>query len=106
DVEENRTMTRSGYAFADDLERGATHHAALVAVLAEMLDRFTTWRLSPYVTPTSRCLEVAAGAGSIAAWLAEHAGEVTATDTDPTHVAALAEKYPNLAVRRHDLATD
>lgn len=99
-------MTRSGYAFADDIERGATHHAALVAVLATMLDRFTTWRLSAYVTSTTRCLEVAAGAGTVAAWLAERAGEVTATDTDPTHVAALAEKYPNLTVRRHDLVTD
>jgi SAM-dependent methyltransferase len=71
-----------------------------------MLDPFTTWRLAQYVTPTSRCLEVAAGAGSIAGWLAEHAGEVTATDTDPTHVARLAEKYPNLTVLRHDLVSD
>ena len=81
----------SVYAFADDADRGAVHHSELVAVLATMLDRFTTWRLSPYVTPRSRCLEVAAGAGSIAAWLAERAGEVTATDTDPIHVAAVAK---------------
>jgi SAM-dependent methyltransferase len=94
------------YAFADDTERGATHHAEMVAVLAAMLDRFTTWRLSPYVTGTSRCLEVAAGAGSIAAWLAERAAHVTATDTDPVHVAALAERHPNLTVRRHDLVTE
>jgi SAM-dependent methyltransferase len=100
------TMAGPRYAFADDAERGATHHGELVAVLAAMLDRFTTWRLSPYVTPTSRCLEVAAGAGSIAGWLAERAGEVTATDTDPVHVAAVAEVYPNLTVRRHDLVTD
>jgi SAM-dependent methyltransferase len=95
-----------GYVFADDAQRGATHHAALLAVLAQMLDPFTTWRLSRYVTPTSRCLEVAAGSGSVAEWLAQRAGEVTATDTDPTHVAAVAAKYPNLIVRRHDLVTD
>jgi Methylase involved in ubiquinone/menaquinone biosynthesis len=95
-----------GYVFADDGERGATHHAAMLAVLTQMLDPFTTWRLSRHVTPTSRCLEVAAGSGSVAGWLAEHAAEVTATDTDPTHVAAVAAKYRNLTVRRHDLVTD
>jgi SAM-dependent methyltransferase len=96
----------SVYAFADDADRGATRHGEMVGVLAAMLDRFTTWRLSPYVGQTSRCLEVAAGAGSIAGWLAERAAEVTATDTDPTHVAHVAQKYSNLTVRRHDLVAD
>jgi len=95
-----------GYAFADDVERGATHHGAMVDVLATMLDRFTTWRLTPFVSRTSRCLEVAAGAGSIAGWLAQRAAEVTATDVDPTHVAHVAQRHANLVVRRHDVVTD
>jgi SAM-dependent methyltransferase len=101
-----RTGSPPEYVFADDADRGATHHGALVAVLAQMLDPFSTWRLSRHVTAASRCLEVAAGAGSVAGWLAERSGEVTATDTDPTHVAALAAAYPNLTVRRHNLVTD
>lgn len=90
------------YTFADDPTRGATHHGQLVEILAAMLDRFTIHRLTPYVSRTSRCLEVAAGAGSIATWLAEHAFDVTATDTDVSHVAA----HPNLTVIRHDITTD
>jgi SAM-dependent methyltransferase len=50
------------------------------------------------------CLEAGAGAGSIAAWLAERvgaAGQVLATDIDVAHLDASA-----YAVRRHDLARD
>jgi SAM-dependent methyltransferase len=96
----------AAYAFADDPARGATHHGSLVEILSSMLDRFTIWRLRPYVAKTSRCLEVAAGAGSVAAWLARHAGEVTATDTDVQHVAPLAATHPNLTVTPHDIETD
>jgi SAM-dependent methyltransferase len=54
-----------------------------------------------------RCLEVAGGGGSIAAWLGHRVGprgHVLATDLDPRFLAALAA--PNLAVRRHDIVTD
>jgi SAM-dependent methyltransferase len=54
-----------------------------------------------------RCLEVGAGAGSIAAWLAHRVGPhgyVLATDLDPRYLEELA--VPNLEVRRHDIATD
>lgn len=94
------------YAFSDDPVRGATHHREILDILAATLDRFTTWRLAPYVARTSRCLEVAAGAGSIATWLASRAGEVTATDVDTTLVATLAQHHPNLIVRQHRIDVD
>jgi SAM-dependent methyltransferase len=54
-----------------------------------------------------RCLEVGAGGGSIAAWLAKRVGptgSVLATDIDTRFLDVLAE--PNLEVREHDLAAE
>jgi SAM-dependent methyltransferase len=59
------------------------------------------------VGPGWRCLEVGAGGGSIAAWLAERVGprgHVLATDLDPRFLAPLAA--PTLEIRRHDLAAE
>jgi SAM-dependent methyltransferase len=57
-----------------------------------------------------RCLEVGAGSGSIATWLADRvgpAGQVLATDIDPRFLETLAsEDRPNVEVRRHDIAAD
>jgi 2-polyprenyl-3-methyl-5-hydroxy-6-metoxy-1,4-benzoquinol methylase len=55
----------------------------------------------------ARCLEVGAGAGSVARWLAAQAGpagQVVATDTDPRFLAD-AEKT-GVQVRRHDILAD
>jgi SAM-dependent methyltransferase len=55
----------------------------------------------------ARCLEVGAGAGSVARWLAARvgpAGQVVATDTDPRFLAD-AEKA-GAEVRRHDILAD
>jgi SAM-dependent methyltransferase len=54
-----------------------------------------------------RCLEVAAGGGSIAAWLSERVGpegEVVATDMDTTVLRELSR--PNLEIRVHDVVED
>jgi SAM-dependent methyltransferase len=54
-----------------------------------------------------RCLEVAAGAGSIAAWLCRRvgsSGSVLATDLDPRFLDELQQ--PNLEVRQHNILTD
>jgi SAM-dependent methyltransferase len=59
------------------------------------------------LTPGWRCLEVGAGAGSIAAWLAGQVapgGDVLATDLSARHLDGLAA--PNLEVREHDILTD
>ena len=59
------------------------------------------------IQPDWRCLEIGAGGGSIAAWLAAQVGptgHVTATDLQTSFVEALA--VPNLEVRQHDIVTD
>lgn len=54
--------------------------------------------------PSWRCLEVGAGGGSIARWLAGRTASVLATDLDTTHLRE--SSGPNLAVREHDLLRD
>jgi SAM-dependent methyltransferase len=59
------------------------------------------------VGPGWRCLEVGAGAGSIAAWLARRvgpSGAVVATDLQTDFLDLLAA--PGVDVRRHDIAAD
>jgi len=59
------------------------------------------------VQPGWRCLEVGAGRGSMAAWLADRVGptgRVVATDVDLTYLSRL--EVPNLEVRRHDILED
>jgi SAM-dependent methyltransferase len=54
-----------------------------------------------------RCLEVGAGAGSIAAWLCRRVGptgKVVATDLQTKFLEAI--DAPNLVVRKHDITTD
>jgi 2-polyprenyl-3-methyl-5-hydroxy-6-metoxy-1,4-benzoquinol methylase len=92
-------MTRSGYAFSNASDQSASHHDAL----AELLDAQTHETIMDLVDlPASRCLEVAAGAGSVAMWLAGRSSDVVATDIAPQHIPVL----PHLTVRRHDIVTD
>ena len=53
------------------------------------------------------CLEVGAGAGSVAQWLSTRvgpAGKVVATDMDMRFLSHLS--VPNLEIRRHDIIKD
>jgi SAM-dependent methyltransferase len=55
------------------------------------------------------CLEVGAGAGSVARWLAERVGphgRVLATDLNPTALESVGDAYPWLTVAQHDVTTD
>jgi SAM-dependent methyltransferase len=76
--------------------------------LAELLDAGTVRHLEALgVAAGSRCLEVGAGSGSIALWLADRvgpAGAVVATDLDTTVLGELSR--PNLVVRTHNVMTD
>jgi SAM-dependent methyltransferase len=59
------------------------------------------------VAPGSRCLEVGAGAGSIARWLCDRVGprgRVVATDIDTRFLDEM--NLPNLEVLRHDVARE
>jgi SAM-dependent methyltransferase len=88
-----------GYAFDNDSAYADDHHTAL----AELLDPATRYRIDGLLgLAGASCLEVAAGGGSIAAWLAERVGptgRVLATDTKPNLIAS----HPRLSVLRHDI---
>lgn len=59
------------------------------------------------IGPGSRCLEIGAGSGSIARWLARQVGDpslVCATDLDTRYLAPLADE--GIAVLEHNLLTD
>ncbi len=54
-----------------------------------------------------KCLEVGAGAGSVAQWLSArvgHAGKVVATDIDLRFLHQVS--FPNLEIRQHDIIKD
>jgi SAM-dependent methyltransferase len=80
--------------------------AERLALSSAVLDGFTTWRLSSLGELTGRrCLELGAGNGSIAGWLADQAGpsgQVLATDINIRHIP-MDRGY---SVVRHDLTSD
>jgi SAM-dependent methyltransferase len=94
----------SGYVFDNTAEEARVRFAALPTIF----DPGTIRHLSALgVGPGWRCLEVGAGGGSIATWLAERvgpSGSVLATDVEPRFLEAL--NRPNLEVRRHDITVD
>jgi SAM-dependent methyltransferase len=100
------TMTNAdqGYAFGNSVTGQRDRLRALEAVF----DGGTFRRLAECgVGPGWRCLEVGAGAGSVATWLADRVGldgSVLATDLDTTLLDDLVR--PPLTVRRHNVMTD
>jgi len=90
-----------GYAFDNGSSFANDHHSAL----ATLLDPATRRRIGDLMDLRgANCLEVAAGGGSIAEWLAEQVGadgQVLATDTKPE----LIPPRPRLSVLRHDITT-
>ncbi len=92
----------SPYAFDND----SVHADDQLALLGELLDPFTTRRLERLgVAQGWQCLEVGAGAGTVANWLADRVGidgHVTATDIKPQRIVA----RDNLTARRHNIVTD
>jgi len=96
------TAAAPAYAFDNDHRHTAEQHRCLAAAY----DGITTARLEATgVGPGWQCLEIGAGGGSVALWLAERTapgGGVLATDLDPVHIPA----RPGLEVRRHDIVHD
>ncbi|WP_052864200.1 methyltransferase [Streptomyces niger] len=94
--------TVPGYVFDNDSTHSREQHRCLAAAY----DPVTLERLAATgVGDGWRCLEIGAGGGSVARWLAARVaptGEVTATDVKPHHIPAT----PLLTVRRHDVVTD
>ena len=90
------------YSFDNDDPEAVARHT----YLAEILDPTTFARLAGLGDLVGRrCLEVGAGGGSVARWLAARVGphgEVLATDLNPRHLPAGA----GYRVLRHDLVTE
>ncbi|HUZ76445.1 MAG TPA: methyltransferase [Chloroflexota bacterium] len=94
-------MTTPAYLFTDDEERR-------IQAAEELLDGGTIRVLAGLgLAPGWRCLEVGAGGGSIARWLAGRmnpSGEVVATDLNTQAFDSGA--VPGLLARRHDIVRD
>lgn len=94
--------TPLGYVFDNDSPHSARHHACL----EEALDPLTLGHLREAGTaPGMRCLEIGAGAGSVARALlrlVSPGGTVTATDIKPGRIAP----EPGLTVLAHDVVDD
>ena len=85
--------------------REATRNERL-ALLERIFDPLSRQRRS-LVQPGWRCLEVGAGRGSMAVWLAEQVGDsghVVAIDIDASFLKGL--NLPNLEVRQHNILND
>lgn len=78
------------------------------AALSQIFDDISIQRLiNCGVTTGWHCLEIGAGGGSIANWLANRvggSGNVLATDIDPRFLESV--RLSNVEVRRHDVVVD
>jgi 2-polyprenyl-3-methyl-5-hydroxy-6-metoxy-1,4-benzoquinol methylase len=90
------------YAFDNDSKTAVSHHSAL----SGLLDQFSAERTAGLLELNgARCLEVGAGGGVFARWLADQVGptgEVVATDIKPSHIP----EHPSLRVLQHDVVND
>jgi ubiquinone/menaquinone biosynthesis C-methylase UbiE len=96
------SLTDHRYVFDNDSTHSDEQHRCLAAAY----DPITTERLAATgVRAGWQCLEIGAGGGSVAHWLADRVaptGGVVATDINPRHV----RPAPGLTVVRHDVVTD
>jgi SAM-dependent methyltransferase len=86
---------------------GSTEEHRRLMLIERAYDTFTIAHLERTgVAKGWRCLEVGAGAGSIAVWLAHRAGpgKVIATELFPQYLAGAAEQ--GVRVLRHDVTVD
>src|SRR5262245_23160239 len=96
-MESKYTLSNAWPAERERLQRMERYHDSISIETLTRLGVAHGWR----------CLEVAAGAGSITRWLAERvgkAGSVVATDLDPRLLAV--SDLENVEVRKHDILTD
>jgi SAM-dependent methyltransferase len=98
------SSSKSPYLLDNAGEETPVRFAALTA----LFDTGTVCHLERRgVRPGWHCLEVGAGGGTIAKWLADRVaptGRVVATDIDPRFLESL--RVPNLEIQRHDISVD
>jgi SAM-dependent methyltransferase len=101
-----RDDVSDGYAY----EHGWDEERVRLLGLEAVLDPGTRERLLRLgAGPGVRCLEIGAGGGAIACWLAELVaphGVVVATDLETDFLEVTALEYPTLQVLRHDLTRE
>lgn len=100
-------MTTATDAYA--LDNGRAGASSMLDCLSPILDPSTVELLAPLVPFGGRCLELGAGNGSIAGWLAGTVGpngRVVVTDLKPDHIRADVRARPQVEVLRHDLRHD
>ena len=102
--EEPKPAGSTSYAF----DNRAPETPRRFAALSQIFDPWTIRHLEHVgVNEGWQCLEVGAGGGSIARWLASRvgpSGRVLATDIDARHLDGLGAA--NLEVRQHDVSND
>jgi len=98
-------MSNSGYLFDNEALEAEDRFGAL----ASLFDPVSFRHLDQLgVAEGWRCLEIGAGGGSVASWLATRVGEsghVLATDIDVRWLEQSVQA-PNVEVRRHDVVED
>ena len=96
----------SPYVFDNAAVQAVQRFTSLESLYDERTIRFLK---ATGVGPGWNCLEVGAGGGSIAAWLADCVdanGHVTVTDIDPSHLSGLAAAELNNLESIHDVGVD
>ncbi|WP_051978608.1 class I SAM-dependent methyltransferase [Edaphobacter aggregans] len=100
----NQPLADLSYA----LDNAAKEASSRFQALAEAFDPATIRHLEDVgVAPGWHCLEVGAGGGSVASWLAARiapSGRLLITDIDPRFLESL--DLPNTQVLRHNIVTD
>jgi ubiquinone/menaquinone biosynthesis C-methylase UbiE len=101
-------MTSASTGYREVLDPSRNQELERLHILQRACDPASIrWLQQLGVGPGWRCLEVGAGGGSLAAWLADRVGPtgaVLATDLRIDQIAGLAA--PNLQVRVHDVVAD
>jgi 2-polyprenyl-3-methyl-5-hydroxy-6-metoxy-1,4-benzoquinol methylase len=95
-------VTATVYAFNNDSAHASMHHDALSALLDPASREFARQLLD---LRGARCLDVAAGGGGFAHWLAAEVGaggRVLATDLNPSRIGPAA----HLEVIKHDIVAE
>lgn len=98
-------MSQQRYIASDEKDEVERNRLAL---LEQTYDPITVRRLETLgVTAGWNCLEVGAGAGSVAQWLSTRVGptgKVVATDIDTRFLRQIS--VPNIEIRQHDIIKD
>ena len=98
-------MSEEKYIAADEKDE---EELKRVKLIEQILDPITIRHLETIrVSKGWNCLEVGAGAGSVAQWLSTHigtTGKVVATDINTRFLRLISA--PNLEIRQHDILKD